>query len=70
MAQRWDVLEEHTSRIYEEGGVITVKIDAVGIGRQDAVRLAQHLLEAAGASVLEAVAAIGSITFEKPGEHE
>lgn len=63
MAQVWDVFDNQRSRIYEEGGLVTVKVYAVALRRDDVLRLAQHLLEAAGASPAEAVMAIGGITF-------
>lgn len=67
MTRVWDVFEDHWARIYDEGGLVTVRVDAAGLRREEVLRLVQHLLEAAGASTVEAVMAVGGITFEEPG---
>lgn len=71
MVRTWDVFGwglgdamAQRSRIYEENGLVTVKVNAIALGRDDVLRLAQHLLEAAGAPSTEAAMAIGSITFD------
>lgn len=70
MTQVWNVLDrldgEATIRIDDERRVsVAIRVDDVS--RQELLRVAQHLLEAAGASTIEAVMAIGSLTFEQPG---
>lgn len=48
MPRTWDALDGHRSRIYEEDGRYTVKVDAIGIDIEDVITLAHTLLEAAG----------------------
>jgi hypothetical protein len=61
----WNVFPEPELKacILEQDGLVTVKMDATDLRPEQVLRVAQHLLEAAGASPQEAVLAIGGITI-------
>lgn len=67
MTQVWHVLDRlDGAGVIEIDDERRVRVDIRGndLTRQELLRLAQHLLEAAGASTREAVTAIGGMTFE------